>query len=59
MSGSALVLAIATALVVAGALRIFVTDLHNDQRSRARAVAEAVLPLAGVAALVWWSWSAL
>lgn len=59
MSGSTVLLGVATVLVAAGALRIFVRDLTNDTRSRARAVVEAALPLVGIAVLVWWSWSAL
>jgi len=53
------VLAAASVLVVMGAVWVFARDLSHDPRSRMRSIGEAAVPLAGVVALVWWSWSAL
>ncbi len=59
MTATSALLALAAILVVGGAALIFARDLGNDTRSRARVVSEAAVPLVGVIALVWWSWSAL
>ncbi len=59
MSDATVLLAVASVLVGFGAVQIFVRDVRLDARSRVRAVAEAVVPLAGVAVLLWWSWRAL
>jgi arginine exporter protein ArgO len=59
VTATSALLAFATVLVVVGAVLIFLRDFGNDTRSRARVVVEAAVPLVGVIALVWWSWSAL
>jgi hypothetical protein len=52
-------LAIASVLAIGGSVMVFARDLGHDERSRARAVVEAALPLLGLVALVWWSWVSL
>jgi hypothetical protein len=59
VTGGTALLAIATVLVGLGAAQIFIRDVRLATRSRVRAVAEAIVPLAGVAVLLWWSWRAL
>ncbi len=53
------VLVVATIMVVTGALAAFLGDLANDPRPRLTVVAEALVPPAGIVALVWWSWAAM
>ena len=58
MTAEAVVLSVATALVTIGGFVVLRNDLRNDNRSRRRAIVEALLPAVGLAALVWWSWAA-
>ncbi|MDQ3783099.1 MAG: hypothetical protein M3349_09220 [Actinomycetota bacterium] len=53
-----LVLAVATVLVVAAATLVARVDVADDSRSRVRVVVEALVPLAGVAFLLWFVWAA-
>lgn len=53
-----LVLAVATVLVIAAAILVARVDVADDSRSRVRVVTEALVPLAGVAVLLWFVWAA-
>ncbi len=58
MNSMTLVLAVATVLVVAAATLVARVDVADDSRSRVRVVVEALVPLAGVAFLLWFVWAA-
>ncbi len=52
------VLVVATIVIVTGGLAAFLGDLANDPRPRLTVFVETLIPVLGIAALVWWSWAA-